>query len=80
GIELTGLGDESRCMQCHQGRHSTFSVNASIEEAGVTDEDKVSEDLGFSNIHYYAAAATKYGTVAKGGYEYEGKSYDAFFA
>ncbi len=80
GIELTGLGDESRCMECHQGRQSTVSVNASIEEAGLADEDTVSEDLGFANIHYYAAAATKYGTLAKGGYEYEGKSYDGNFA
>ena len=79
GIELTGLGDEARCMQCHQGRESTISVNALIEEAGV-DDDVVSEDLGFRNIHYYAAAATKYGTLAKGGYEYDSKSYDGNFA
>jgi len=79
GVEITGLGAEARCMQCHQGRHSTVSVNEAITEAGV-DEDTVSEDLGFANIHYYAAAATKYGTAAKGGYEYEGKSYDANFA
>lgn len=79
GVEITGLGREARCMVCHQGRHSTVSVNAALEEVGV-DEDTVSEDLGFLNIHYYAAAATKYGTVAKGGYEYEGKSYDANFA
>jgi hypothetical protein len=78
GAEITNIGDESRCMQCHQGRESTVSVNASIEEAGVED-DVVSEDLGFRNIHYFAAAATKYGTVAKGGYEYEGKTYDANF-
>jgi hypothetical protein len=78
GIELTGLGREARCMQCHQGRQSKLSVDTAIEEAGV-DEDTVSEDLGFLNIHYYAAAATKYGTEAKGGYEYEGKTYDAFF-
>jgi hypothetical protein len=77
GVEVTGLGDESRCMQCHQGRHSTVSVNQSIADAGLTDEDTISEDLGFSNIHYYAAAATLYGTVTKGGYEYEGKSYDS---
>ena len=54
GIELANLGDESRCMECHQGRHSTVSVNESITEAGVTDDDTVSEDLGFLNIHYYA--------------------------
>ena len=41
------------------------------------DMDAVSEDLGFTNIHYFAAAATLYGTLAKGGYEYEGKTYDA---
>lgn len=79
GLELTDLGDESRCMECHQGRESTVSVNAAIEDAGVED-DAVSENLGFKNIHYYAAAATKYGTLAKGGYEYEGKSYDGNFA
>jgi hypothetical protein len=79
GIEITDIGDESRCMECHQGRESAVSVNAVIEEAGV-DDDTVSEDLGFRNIHYYAAAATKYGTEAKGGYEYEGKPYDANFA
>jgi len=78
GIELTGLGAEARCMECHQGRQSKPSVDAAIAEAGVED-DAVSEDLGFLNIHYYAAAATKYGTLAKGGYEYEGKTYDANF-
>jgi hypothetical protein len=78
GVEITGLGDEARCMQCHQGRESTISVNAALEEAGI-DEDTTSEELGFLNIHYYAAAATKYGTVAKGGFQYEGKSYDARF-
>ncbi len=76
GIELTGLGDESRCMQCHQGRSSKFTVDEAVAEAG---DDDVLEEQGFINIHYYAAAATKYGTVAKGGYEYDGKVYDAFF-
>lgn len=79
GLEITGLGDESRCMECHQGRESKVSVDAAIAEAGV-ELDVVSEDLHFLNIHYYAAAASKYGTLAKGGYEYEGKAYDANFA
>ena len=78
GVELTGLGAEARCMECHQGRQSKVTVDARIEAAGV-DDDTVSEDLGFANIHYYAAAATKYGTEAMGGYEYDGKTYDAFF-
>jgi mono/diheme cytochrome c family protein len=80
GMEVTGLGDESRCMECHQGRASTTSVNDAIAEAGVADDDTASEELGFVNIHYYAAAATQYGTLAMGGYQYEGKAYDAKFA
>jgi hypothetical protein len=80
GAEITGLGDESRCMQCHQGRASKVQVDESIATANVADDDTVSPDLGFTNIHYYAAAASKYGTLAMGGYQYEGKSYDGNFA
>jgi len=86
GLELTGLGDSARCIECHQGRESQVSVNADIlEAAGVedlaeVDSDAVLEGLGFSNIHYFAAAVSKFGTMAKGGYEYDGKSYDAEFA
>ena len=80
GIEITNLGDEARCMECHQGRASTVSVDQRIADAGLTEKvDAVSEDLGFTNIHYYAAAATQYGTLAKGGYEYAGQPYDARF-
>ncbi|MBD3309490.1 hypothetical protein GF339_17880 [candidate division KSB3 bacterium] len=67
-------------MECHQGRASKVSVDGAIEEANVADADTVSEDLGFVNIHYHAAAATKYGKLAQGGYEYEGQAYDANFA
>ncbi len=80
GVEITGLGDEARCMQCHQGRASKLSVDGNIEEAGVSDMDAVSEDLSFTNIHYFAAAATQFGSQAMGGYQYEGKSYDPKFA
>ena len=79
GLEITGLGGEARCMECHQGRQSKVSVDQAIADAGV-DADTVSDQLSFLNIHYYAAAATKYGTLAKGGYEYDGNSYDANFA
>jgi len=86
GVELTGLGDEARCMECHQGRQSKISVDeriaeaAGVENAAEVDPDTVPEGLGFANIHYFAAAATKYGTLAKGGYEYDGKTYDGYFA
>ena len=82
GVEVTGLDSEARCMQCHQGRNSKVQVDEGIVEAGldpVADADTVSEEVGFSNIHYYPAAATQFGTVAMGGYEYDGKSYDAKF-
>ena len=79
GLEISGLGSEARCMECHQGRQSTVSVNTTLEELALEDEDTVSEELRFQNIHYYAAAATKYGTLAKGGYEYDGMSYDGNF-
>jgi hypothetical protein len=79
GVEITGLGPESRCMECHQGRASTASVDTAIEGAGLTDDDTVSADLGFTNIHYYAAAATQAGGTAMGGYQYEGMAYDAKF-
>lgn len=82
GAEISELDASARCMECHQGRSSTVNVNAGFEEAGldpIEDADTVSEEVGFSNIHYYTAAATLYGTEAMGGYEYDGKSYDAKF-
>ncbi|MFQ6035746.1 MAG: cytochrome c3 family protein [Sedimentisphaerales bacterium] len=80
GIEVTGLGDEARCMQCHQGRESSVSVDAKIADANVPDDDTVSSKLSFRNIHYYAAAATQFGGMTMGGYQYAGKSYDVRFA
>ena len=52
GIEITGLGREARCMQCHQGRASKASVDGAIEKANPPDVDTVNSDLGFINIHY----------------------------
>lgn len=79
GVELTDLGDQARCMECHQGRSSKFTVDEAIAEAVGENLDTVSEDLGFINIHYYAAAATRYGTEVMGGYEYDGLAYDPRF-
>ena len=78
-------GDDSRCMECHQGRESKVSLDERIAGFGDDlDPDAVPapvEDrtLGFANIHYYPAAATLYGGVAMGGYQYDGKSYDGKF-
>lgn len=72
GLRVEGLGAEARCMTCHQGRESTFSVDKAV--AGLAD-DTVVPDLGFLNIHYRAAGATLMGTLARGGYEYPGRTY-----
>jgi len=82
-------GDDSRCMECHQGRESKVSVDERIAVFGEDiDPDAVpapvevdgeEETLGFANIHYYPAAATLYGGVALGGYQFDGKAYDAKF-
>ena len=72
GAEVKDLGPEARCMVCHQGRASGASVTASLEKAGLKDMDTPSADLGFTNIHYFAAAATLSGSQVKGGFEDEG--------
>jgi hypothetical protein len=78
GAELdTGNSDSNLCLNCHQGRESTVSVNRVI--AGL-DADAVAEGLGFRNVHYFAAGATLFGTEAKGTYEYEGQTYNGRFA
>jgi mono/diheme cytochrome c family protein len=89
-VVLTGLGPEARCMVCHQGRASTSTVDASIARFGedvdpdavpapVKDDQGNDVTLGFTNIHYFPAAATLYGTEVKGGYQYAGKAYDGKF-
>jgi hypothetical protein len=87
GVTITA-GDDVRCMECHQGRESKVSIDKAIAQFGENvDLDKVpapiKDDagkdvtLGFKNVHYYAAAATLYGGMTHGGYEYEGKTYDS---
>lgn len=86
GAVISGLGREALCMTCHQGRESKVSVDAQIERFKVEDLDAVVAPIkddagndvrfGFRNIHYYAAAATLYGSQVHGGYEYEGMAYD----
>ncbi|HEX6268958.1 MAG TPA: hypothetical protein VFZ43_01870 [Anaerolineales bacterium] len=82
-------GDDSRCMECHQGRESKVSVDNFLAQFGEDlDPDAVPEPvtvdgrevaISFRNIHYYPAAATLYGGVAMGGYQYDGKLYDGKF-
>jgi hypothetical protein len=78
GATIDGLGPSSLCAACHQGRASTLSVDVMIAAAGV-GVDTTSSSLRFVNVHYTAAAATQFGTLVTGGYQYSGKLYDARF-
>lgn len=77
GSMVSDFGSAAICTVCHQGRASTQSVNASVEG---TEDDVVSGDLGFINVHYAASAATLMGGAAQGGYQYDGKTYVERFA
>lgn len=72
GLELFDLGANSDCLECHQGRNSTLSVDEIV--SGLPD-DRVNRDLRFISIHNNAAGPTQYGTQAKGGYQYDGEVY-----
>jgi hypothetical protein len=75
-VEITDLGPEASCMQCHQGRESTDSVQKALADLPA---DEVSDKLGFINVHYLVGAATKMGSRVRGAYQYDGRAYDGFF-
>lgn len=75
GAELdTGDPDSNLCINCHQGRESTVSVDEDLAGLG-PDEGSVR----LSHVHYYPAGATLFGTQAMGAYEYAGKVYNGRF-
>jgi len=66
GITIAAVDNTSNlCITCHSGRNAKATVDARID----------SGNLGFVNIHYRAAGATRYGADAAGGYEYDGNTY-----
>jgi hypothetical protein len=77
GSEITENTRAANCMQCHQGRTGTPTVDKAI--AGL-DPDVVSTDLSFINVHYAVGAATLLGGDAQGAYQYAGKTYVGRFA
>jgi hypothetical protein len=86
GVIIKELGDESRCMVCHQGRESKVTIDRYITNAVVANDDEVdgtSSDgdpaISFRNIHYFAAAATLFGRDAGVGYEYPEMGYERKF-
>lgn len=72
GVTLEGLGSNATCSICHAGRASGDTVAAAIE--GI-DEDAVSADLGFINVHYGIAAAVMQGGEGRAGFHYPGQTY-----
>lgn len=76
GAMVENSGASAICTVCHQGRSWTGSVEAAVE--GLED-DTVSAELGFVNVHYAASAATLMGGAGRGGYEYAGKTYKGQF-
>jgi hypothetical protein len=66
--------DANLCIECHQGRESTVTMNNAL--AAFTAPDTPDPKIAFRNVHYLAAGATFFGTQAKGMYEYDGKAYD----
>ncbi|MCL4527819.1 MAG: cytochrome c3 family protein [Chloroflexi bacterium] len=69
--------DSNLCLECHQGRESTVTVNNYINGRPA---DTVDPKLGFKNVHYLAAGATLFGTQAQGAYEYAGQTYVGYNA
>lgn len=67
GVTLDALPHSGTCMTCHQGRDSGPGL---VERFGAMEPDAPNAELRFQNPHYAAAAATNFGTVAKGLYEY----------
>lgn len=67
--DIANLSDDSNmCMACHQGRSSKLTVDAATAGSDGT--------FRFTNIHYFAAAASFFGTDVQGGFEYTGQTYD----
>ena len=77
GAVVDVVSAEAPCVQCHQGRSYGGAVDAAAE--GV-DADAVMEGQRFINVHYAAAGATRAGSVANVGYEYDGNDYVGAFA
>lgn len=78
-LTVSAAGPEAQCMVCHQGAAAGKMVDEAVQAAGLTAEDTVSRDLGFTDTHSAAAAAWLYGTEVEGGYEYPSRRYDARF-
>jgi len=76
GVELSDLGQNATCIECHQGRTAGTTVENAVADLG---DDQISSDLRFINVHYKIGGATRYGSLVNVGYEYPGKEYYGFY-
>jgi hypothetical protein len=65
--------DANVCLECHQGRQSTASLN--LKTKGLEDDKVPEKPLSFSNVHYFAAGASLFGNDAQVAYQYADKEY-----
>jgi predicted CXXCH cytochrome family protein len=65
GVVRKEPGHDNLCESCHRGREARSTVDAKI----------ASGKLGFVNVHYLPAGATKLGSAVHVGYEYTGQTY-----
>ena len=64
------------CIECHQGRQSTLTMNNFLATLKESQPDKVDATISFKNVHYFSAGATLFGSDAQGIYQYAGKTYN----
>jgi hypothetical protein len=64
------------CIECHQGRESTVSVQKSLASLAA-NPDTPSDKIRFKNVHYLGAGATLFGGQVQGMFQYAGKTYAA---
>lgn len=77
GVTVEELGQSAVCTVCHQGRQSGDNVSTATQGM---NEDTVSPDLEFLNVHYGVAAAVMHGRDVRGGFHYPRKTYAGRFA
>jgi len=65
GVVRNEPGFDNVCETCHRGREAKATVDAQL----ATGKPQ------FRNVHYLPAGATKLGSAAHVGYEYDGKTY-----
>ena len=71
------MGDDSNlCMGCHQGRSAGSGPASGTSVLANKVATPAPGGYTFTNIHYFAAAASLFGSDVKGGYEYAGREYE----